>query len=199
MQGRAPCRRCRLKVPSSYEKTPMVIQAVQKAPDARPQLNRGARNEAYSSCTSLLTRFEANKADGLFSSLPARHKKRAQPTALSLFRLALVLFLFFRYRGYAGYMLVRRDIHELHALRVPAYDRHVLHGYPYYLAGAGRYHELVRVPDLDYAGNRPVLLGYLDIDEPASAPALAPVLGELGPLAVAVIRDRKDRSVLLDR
>src|SRR3972149_4395071 len=40
------------------------IQAAQKGPDARPQLNRGARNEAYSSCTSLLPRLD--KQMGLF-------------------------------------------------------------------------------------------------------------------------------------
>src|SRR3989304_1668577 len=50
-----------------------VIQATQKASYARPRLNRGARNESYSSCTSLLPRRD-NKADGVFQQ-PANTSK----------------------------------------------------------------------------------------------------------------------------
>src|SRR3972149_4439728 len=45
------------------------FQTAQKAPYARPRLNRGARNEAYSLPYAALTSFEAKKADGLIPSL----------------------------------------------------------------------------------------------------------------------------------
>src|SRR3990170_1270544 len=110
----------------------------------------------------------------------------------------LALIFFFSQGSYPCYVFVLVNIHELYALGVPANDRDALHRYPYDLPGAGGYHQLVGVPHLGDCGNWAVLFGYLDVDQAASAPVLAPVLGELGPLAVAALGHGKYGRALLD-
>src|SRR5215831_12837773 len=91
----------------------------------------------------------------------------------------------------------RRQVHEAHALRVAADDADALHGHADHLSLLGDDHQLVAVDDLLHRDDVAVSLRGLDGDDALAAAVRHAVLGDLAPLAVAVLGHGEQRGLAL--